>query len=932
MNFLLSALSAFAFILGHDASGQNANPAVASPIRFNQYPVDLSTGLQQVSIPIYTMPTRSKDININVSLNYHPASVGVYGTRSSNAGSGWNLSTGAGVISRPDDGALEFNFFGFSGKFGFIVRPNGVIDVRVFENEGGKLAINIEYDAATNKVLAYNFHDEKGYRYRFSAKDTVHYVHHYVKDNIYDIYEVKARESAHQLTEIYDNNNNILASYTYETYDRAKTYLGAVKHDYFNTLKDITIPGFGKIEYGSYHIDEEDGLWTKFSGVMVKNFLGTVVKTFGLQQDKVYNANKLSDIILDSTIENVAASDPLVHKFYYRPIQPITTLTNTVEAVDEWGYYSSKSKFCDLVFVDPVRVEGGVLEKIKYPSGGCVIYDYESNTYSYFGGIKSEIYNFVNGVYYEDPIFYDNLTYYPHSWHNFQFLDIASLNVEFQLPESTEVYFQFNGTEECTMDFGQLVCKDPSFQLKNANNPNPASQPVIADFSVLDSGQNLCLGKKLTLPAGKYVIRTGIFGLNNSARAYIVKPKTIKNKWVLGGGIRIKSIAYFDNDVPQNFFDLWPTNRPMPRKQTNYSYNFFNEPTRSSGAAAAADGNGVIGKIRYQNITVTDATGTEGKIEYTFYNNIDFPQHFYGAIVKDFRIGKIKALKVYDSNNVLLKETAYTYSSEFTNPGNDPAEDKTGFMVPIEILNKDYFSGGAVQNKDVFSYNADRKVKEKTSFTSRSAEPLITKYYYHNFDSHNSVYSRNRVGELDYVEEFLGSDLLSKTKFEYSNLWNGNVAWLPSQIKTSKGNGALEIKIKNNLYDQYGHVLETEQENGIKKSYIWGYNNSLVVAEIDNMAYNDIPAAAITNVQNMSSGGNPNMLFSALIQLRNSPQLSDAFITTYTYIPLVGVSTVTDPRGARITYEYDDMNRLKTVRGQDGNIIEQNVYNTQPQN
>lgn len=931
MNFLLSAISAFALIWGQTGLAQNENPAVASPLRFDQYPVDLSTGLQQVSIPIYNMPTRLNDLSINVSLDYHPSSVGEHGSRASNAGSGWNLFTGAGVIANPDAGASEFNFFGFSGKFSVLVKANGVAEIMMHENKGEKVAITVEFDATTKLALAYNFYDDKGRRYRFSAIDTVHYIHHYVKNQT-DFYEVKNRQSAYQLTEIYDNNNNILASYTYETYDRSKTYLGLVKHDYFNTLKEITIPGYGKIEYENYHVDEETQFWTKFSAVTIKDFNGNVIKRFGLEQNPIYDANnKFLNIILNGTVDYATSSNPEIHKFYYRPIKPANPLENIVDAVDDWGYYSYKSKFCDLVFVDPERAEGGVLEKITYPSGGCVIYDYESNAYSYFGGTKAEVSNADPDYYTEDPTFYGNITY-PWSWHNFNFSEIASLGVEFQLPVATELYFQFNGYEKCTMDFGQLVCKDPTFQIVNITD---AANPWVFEYFDIHlyRGDNNCLGAKRTLPAGKYIVRTGVSGMNKSASVYNVKLKTIKNKWVLGGGIRIKSIAYFEYDVPQNFFDLWPTERGVPSKQTNYSYNFFNEPTRSSGAIAAADPRSNLAKIRYQNITVTDAKGTEGRTEYTFYNNIDFPQLWYAAVSKDFRIGKVKAIKVYDSNNVLLTETAYTYDSIFTNPGTTPTEDKTGWMVPIEVLNKEYFPSGTVQNKTTFLYDANRKVIEKKSSSSRSAETLITKSYYHNFDAHNSVYSRNRIGELDYVEEFLNTNLLSKIKFEFSNVWNGNVAWLPSQIKVSKGNGALEVKTKNNIYDQYGHVLETEQENGIKKSFIWGYNNSLVVAEIDNMAYNDIPASLITNVQNISNGAaSPNLLLSALIQLRNSPQLSDAFITTYTYIPLVGVSTVTDPRGATTTYVYDDKGRLTVVRGQDGNIIKQKVYNTKPQN
>jgi YD repeat-containing protein len=48
---------------------------------------------------------------------------------------------------------------------------------------------------------------------------------------------------------------------------------------------------------------------------------------------------------------------------------------------------------------------------------------------------------------------------------------------------------------------------------------------------------------------------------------------------------------------------------------------------------------------------------------------------------------------------------------------------------------------------------------------------------------------------------------------------------------------------------------------------------------------------------------------------------SDALMTTYTYKPLVGMSSKTDIDDRVISYEYDGFGRLKLIRDQDGNII-----------
>ncbi len=75
--------------------------------------------------------------------------------------------------------------------------------------------------------------------------------------------------------------------------------------------------------------------------------------------------------------------------------------------------------------------------------------------------------------------------------------------------------------------------------------------------------------------------------------------------------------------------------------------------------------------------------------------------------------------------------------------------------------------------------------------------------------------------------------------------------------------------------------------------------------------------------------GNEGALRIALNNLRNLPALSDALVTTYTYDPLIGVTSITDPRGETIYYHYDDFNRLEYVLDQDGKVLSKNEYNYQ---
>ena len=58
---------------------------------------------------------------------------------------------------------------------------------------------------------------------------------------------------------------------------------------------------------------------------------------------------------------------------------------------------------------------------------------------------------------------------------------------------------------------------------------------------------------------------------------------------------------------------------------------------------------------------------------------------------------------------------------------------------------------------------------------------------------------------------------------------------------------------------------------------------------------------------------------------------SDAQMTTYTYMPLVGMTTSCDVSNRISYYEYDVMRRLKDLKDQDGNIIKTYDYHYQQQ-
>jgi len=92
--------------------------------------------------------------------------------------------------------------------------------------------------------------------------------------------------------------------------------------------------------------------------------------------------------------------------------------------------------------------------------------------------------------------------------------------------------------------------------------------------------------------------------------------------------------------------------------------------------------------------------------------------------------------------------------------------------------------------------------------------------------------------------------------------------------------------------------------------YLWGYNNLYPVAKIEGLTYEKvmsilkesyIKALSLNNSITLSNGSYIRSLLSPL----------GAQVTSYTYRPLVGVLTNTQPNGVTFYYDYDSSGRLK---------------------
>ena len=133
-------------------------------------------------------------------------------------------------------------------------------------------------------------------------------------------------------------------------------------------------------------------------------------------------------------------------------------------------------------------------------------------------------------------------------------------------------------------------------------------------------------------------------------------------------------------------------------------------------------------------------------------------------------------------------------------------------------------------------------------------------------------------------------------------------------------------------YDSKGNLTQYHSENNNNTSVIWGYNGQYPIAKIENATYEEVKTAlnlTENQIQALNPIANPaNSDFTKLKNLRTQlpPQ---ALLTIYTYKPLVGMTSQTDPNGITTYYEYDDTGRLSLIRDNKGNIIKSYQYHYQ---
>ena len=148
--------------------------------------------------------------------------------------------------------------------------------------------------------------------------------------------------------------------------------------------------------------------------------------------------------------------------------------------------------------------------------------------------------------------------------------------------------------------------------------------------------------------------------------------------------------------------------------------------------------------------------------------------------------------------------------------------------------------------------------------------------------------------------------------------------FLPCAYSTSIGNHPLDIRATYS-YDDKRNICSISVDD-IETVYIWSYNGQYPIAKIEGLTYAQVKTAiGESKIAQLSAKAEPST--AELSTIRSAITNIGGHITTYTYKPLFGITSETQPNGNIINFKYDGFGRLTESCDINGNSLQKYHYN-----
>lgn len=258
------------------------------------------------------------------------------------------------------------------------------------------------------------------------------------------------------------------------------------------------------------------------------------------------------------------------------------------------------------------------------------------------------------------------------------------------------------------------------------------------------------------------------------------------------------------------------------------------------------------------------------------------------------------------------------------------------YLTNQTVTDYDQSGGNPISTTTGYTYNLNNLISTKTEINSKG-ESLITTYYYPTDFTDATSTAMTAAHILNPVLKTTTSDNGAFVNLTQTNYYSPNTGMFkPQSVQTQVGTNPLEFRQQFYQYDAQGNIQEVAKTNDIHTFYVWGYHYQYPVAKIEGATLSQV-TTALPNFQsliNTATGiaNNDGPVRTLLQSLRSglpNGGLPNALVTTYTYLPLTGITSETDPKGQITYYQYDSFQRLHVITDHDGNVLKTFNYQYQ---
>lgn len=897
---------------------QNTTAANNYTETFSNYRAELGSGNFVYNVPLFNIETMNPEFNFQGNLYYNAQAASSIYTAQGIMDRGWSADFLPSIyrdIEKPGtfwdesyhkvnsadvyangvpytkpertNDLFHINVFGIKASFRLKYHDNSatldMIDSNVYIEVIPDCSVSLgQGDSKIINILGFTIKDGNGYTYSFMIPEESEIdqkygilspfldLRHAALDNPngYNLYK-----RAFLLNNIADKYGRDVLQYHYKTYLNTIP-TGSTPFTYNQRVIDyIDVVNKAKLVFTTS--------FSRVNSIAINNYQNQLLQKINLTTTAVtfYNQNNVQD-------KN--------YVFLYYPKTGVTSVVNN------YGNYLKTEACIDQsseswVYDNKIQhYSAGLLRSVTLPHKGKINIEYETNTYSLAN--LGQLLNELNYEYVEVPVTYNAAS----DTYSFFYGTLAT--------GSNEAYY---------LKFNSTVFTNP-FVWDEDGNPlriypglyipyNSTSTFIYQGFAY----ENQCTyGERINgNPNGfnaTLVLRRS--GGNNpsyisNVKVYkkTLKPENQRINYCFGPSVRVKKLT--NNDHTGTLLN-----------EKVYSYNDPADDKKSSGVVwhfqwhvLSAD----LTPVFYRYITEHEP----GKGKTVYQMNMDTSLVMAEAKEKEFRT---KNIWKYNETGQLMEHV----NSEF-----------------------EYYklSDDEKAEERIKKINSVIKTYEGTAFKTTTTEKVLDTISM--FPVYNKIvevstgqtfeeqYTIQKLGNAFYqtnVEKIKNSAALNQSAFTYQQQ-GSTQAYNLHQTSVAKEARPLEVEREITRYDNYGNVEEYKTKEGMVVSQIWGYNDSKLVAELKNVSYatieaSTIAAVAIANIKNHSVAGNYDeiALQTTLNSLRDI--LPEAYVTTYTYKPLVGITSITDANGRKEIYQYDSFNRLWRVLNHEGLITKEYYY------